>query len=377
MSEAAESQPTDRNRAALGRPVRFESVGKSYGSTAAVKRVDLDIPAGEFLTLLGPSGSGKTTTLMMLAGFETPTSGEIFVGDGRLTNVRPAQRNIGMVFQSYALFPHMTVFENIAFPLKMRGMSASEQKKRVEHVLSIVDLGPLGNRYPRQLSGGQQQRVALARAIVFEPPVLLMDEPLSALDKYLRSHLQIEIKRIQRELGITVVYVTHDQDEAMTMSDRICVMSDGEIRQVDTPEALYNHPADEFVAGFLGESNMLDARLEVAGSDRLTVGISGARIDLPVRKVAENRDLKISLRPEHIRLTTSAEGSQPVTEVTIENVIYVGDHRRYGVKLPGGGIVYAKQQIVGGVDRFELGDRALLHWPIEEMRVFSSGKALS
>ena len=377
-SAATESKPHLLAKGKLGTPVRFEAISKHYGPMVAVARVDLDIAAGEFLTLLGPSGSGKTTTLMMLAGFETPTSGEIFVGDQRLTGTRPAERNVGMVFQSYALFPHMTVFENIAFPLRMRKKSAAEQQAMVRRVLDIVDLGALGDRYPRQLSGGQQQRVALARAIVFEPPVLLMDEPLSALDKYLRSHLQTEIKRIQRELGITVVYVTHDQDEAMTMSDRICVMHQGRVRQIGSPESLYETPADEFVAGFLGESNMMDATVASESNGAATIVIGGHPLVLPLRQPAAGRTLKVSVRPEHLHLTPAASADPATTTpAVVDDVVYVGDHRRYAVRLPDGGLVSVKQQIIDGSHRFGVGDAVGVLWPKPAMRVFADGVSLS
>jgi putative spermidine/putrescine transport system ATP-binding protein len=362
---------------ALGAPVRLTGISKTYGEAVAVEGVNLDIAAGEFLTLLGPSGSGKTTTLMMLAGFETPTSGEIFVGDRSVTAIPPSQRNIGMVFQSYALFPHMTVFENVAFPLRMRKKSASEQEAQVRQVLEIVDLAHLGGRYPRQLSGGQQQRVALARAVVFEPPVLLMDEPLSALDKYLRSHLQTEIKRIQRDLGVTVVYVTHDQDEAMTMSDRICVMHQGHIRQLGTPEELYERPVDQFVAGFLGESNMLDATIASASAGKATLAIGGAHATVPASGAAAGNLVKVSVRPEHIHLAGSSDGAGDWSPVRVVDVTYVGDHRRYVVALPDGSSLSVKQQIVGSEGRFGVGDEVQLRWPSHAMRVFSDGVSLS
>lgn len=361
----------------LGESVRFNDINKAYGSVLAVADIHLDIAPGEFLTLLGPSGSGKTTTLMMLAGFEMPTSGEILVGERAVTATPPAKRNIGMVFQSYALFPHMTVFENVAFPLRMRKKSPAEQAQQVKRVLDIVDLGHLADRYPRQLSGGQQQRVALARAIVFEPPVLLMDEPLSALDKYLRSHLQTEIKRIQRELGVTVVYVTHDQDEAMTMSDRICVMHQGRIRQVGSPENLYQHPTDEFVAGFLGEANMIDATIISAASGAATLALGGGAATVPMQRHAAVNNVKVSIRPEHILLASGAEQTGDWTAVRVADVIYVGDHRRYALQLPDGRQLFAKQQIAEAGGRFEIGQSVHMRWPTHAMRVFADGVSLS
>jgi putative spermidine/putrescine transport system ATP-binding protein len=223
--------------------------------TLIVKDLNLDIKEGEFVTLLGPSGSGKTTSLMMLAGFETPTQGEIFLKDKPLHNLPPHKRDIGMVFQNYALFPHMTIEENLAFPLSVRKMNRVERAEKVRRALDMVRLNDFAKRYPAQMSGGQQQRVALARALVFEPKLVLMDEPLGALDKQLREHMQLEIKHLHKQLGLTVVYVTHDQSEALTMSDRVAVFNDGVIQQIDTPAAIYETPTKSFVAQFIGENN--------------------------------------------------------------------------------------------------------------------------
>lgn len=354
-----------------GSPVRFEGLSKTYGPVTAVQPMDLEVRAGEFLSFLGPSGSGKTTTLMMLAGFESPSTGRILVGDTDITNMPPAKRNIGMVFQNYALFPHMTVEQNVAFPLRMRGLSSAEQTRMVGDVLETVGLGDFRARFPAQLSGGQQQRVALARAIVFKPPVLLMDEPLSALDKYLRSRLQIEIKRIQRELGITVVYVTHDQDEAMTMSDRICVMRDGGIAQIGEPETLYRAPADEFVAGFLGESNMFSRPLKAHDAGRIIVDMATQDLMLPVSRAPVGDHVKLAVRPEHLHFHPDADGIATVRDVT-----YVGDHRRYELALQDGTILVAKAQETDGVTPVARGARVALDWPVSQMRAFSDGIAL-
>lgn len=232
-----------------GAAVKYDSVQKSYdGESLVVKNLNLDIPPGEFLTMLGPSGSGKTTCLMMLAGFEPATHGEIYLNDRPINNVPPHKRGIGMVFQNYALFPHMTVSENLAFPLQVRNVSKAEQEEKVQRALDMVELGSFGNRRPAQLSGGQQQRVAVARALVFDPELVLMDEPLGALDKQLREQMQYEIKHIHENLGVTVVYVTHDQTEALTMSDRVAVFNDGVIQQLSTPDDLYEDPQNSFVA---------------------------------------------------------------------------------------------------------------------------------
>lgn len=242
---------------ALGAAIDIQDLVKTYGRHAAVDRVSLAVGAGEFVTLLGASGSGKTTTLMMIAGFVTPDSGAIRIGGTDISRLPPEKRGLGVVFQSYALFPHYSVYENIAFPLRLRRTASAEIDKRVKDVLALVDLADLGERRIAQLSGGQQQRVALARAIVFSPPVLLMDEPLGALDRKLRDQLQVEIKRIQRDLGVTVVYVTHDQEEALALSDRIAIMSQGRITQLGTPDHVYERPVSPFVASFLGESNFI------------------------------------------------------------------------------------------------------------------------
>ncbi len=257
---------TDAPQGTTALPIQIRDLTKRYGSVYALNSVDLDVHSGEFLTLLGPSGSGKTTLLMAIAGFNRPDSGSIRFGEDEVILTPPHKREVGMVFQSYALFPHMNVADNIAFPLKLRGVSAAERAARVEDVLETVQLSGFGERNIDQLSGGQRQRVALARAFVFGPRILLMDEPLSALDKKLRERMQIELKHLHRKLGVTTVYVTHDQREALTMSDRIAVINDGELIQLDTPEVIYNRPANAFVADFIGESTMLPLTRDDAGT---------------------------------------------------------------------------------------------------------------
>ena len=268
--------------------VRFSGIQKTYdGEHLVVKNLDLDIRKGEFITLLGPSGSGKTTTLMMLAGFEVPTQGEIYLAERPIKNMPPHKRDIGMVFQNYALFPHLTIEENVAFPLSVRKVSKAETQERVKAALRMIKMEALAQRRPGQLSGGQQQRVALARALVFNPQLVLMDEPLGALDKRLREQMQLEIKQLHETMGITVVYVTHDQSEALTMSDRIAVFNDGIVQQIDKPDALYEHPVNSFVANFVGENNVLAGTVETieqgplprrAGGRRLRHGPRGQRI---------------------------------------------------------------------------------------------------
>ena len=288
--------------------VSFRGVQKSYdGENLIVKDLNLDIRKGEFLTLLGPSGSGKTTSLMMLAGFETPTAGEITLAGKRLNNVPPHKRDIGMVFQNYALFPHMTVAENLAFPLSVRGMSKADVGEKVKRSLSMVQLDAFAGRYPAQLSGGQQQRVALARALVFEPQLVLMDEPLGALDKQLREHMQMEIKHIHQRLGVTVVYVTHDQSEALTMSDRVAVFHQGEIQQIAPPRELYESPRNTFVAQFIGENNRFAGELIERTGDTCTVQLGrGEKVQALAVNVGQPGDaVSLSIRPERIRLNLS------------------------------------------------------------------------
>ena len=261
--------------------VRFRNVQKSYdGETLVVKNLNLDIEAGEFVTMLGPSGSGKTTCLMMLAGFEPATHGEITLDGVPINNVPPHKRGIGMVFQNYALFPHMTVAENLAFPLQVRKMKKTEIESRVNRALDMVQLGGFGGRRPAQLSGGQQQRVAVARALVFDPALVLMDEPLGALDKQLREQMQYEIKHIHENLGVTVVYVTHDQSEALTMSNRVAVFNDGVIQQLASPDDLYERPENAFVAQFIGENNTLNGTVREIDGDNCTVELDdGAMVE--------------------------------------------------------------------------------------------------
>lgn len=284
--------------------IGVEAVEKCYGGVSALAGIDLKADAGEFLTLLGPSGSGKTTLLMILAGFARPDSGRVLFGDAPVHRLPPHRRNVGMVFQSYALFPHMTVAENIAYPLKVRGVSRGERDAEVRRALSFVQLDGFGDRRPKQLSGGQAQRVALARATVFRPKILLMDEPLSALDKKLRDRMQIEIRRIHDELGVTTVYVTHDQREALTMSDRIAVLDRGHIQQIGAPGSIYSSPETAFVADFIGESSLLPVERSGDGVAYLGQRIAGAR-----RPATPTKSLFLVLRPEKLRLLRGGEAA--------------------------------------------------------------------
>ena len=357
---------------ALGAQVVFDRIEKQYGNVMAVREVSLDIAPGEFVTLLGPSGSGKTTTLMMLAGFEIPTAGEIYVDKDPIAAVPPYRRNIGMVFQNYALFPHMTVGENIAFPLQMRKIGKSEIQQKTRDVLALVGLPGYEARYPRQLSGGQQQRVAVARALVFNPRVLLMDEPLGALDKQLRERLQLEIKALHDQLGVTIIYVTHDQEEALVMSDRIAVMNDGRIEQCGPPTELYDEPANRFVADFIGESNFIDGKVTTHEGDATCVAVPGLGEVRARRRAAMDSGsaVAVTVRPE--KIVTTADNAMPgmnVVSGTVSDVIFVGEMRRYVVALPGGQELVLKAQNRSGVQSFGRGDPITVAWSIDDCRV--------
>src|SRR5215467_14181392 len=307
-------------------------LAKRYPGTTAVDAIDLDVGSGEFVTLLGPSGSGKTTTLMMVAGFTAPSEGEIAIDGRPITGMAPEHRNIGVVFQNYALFPHMTVWDNVAFPLKMRRRPSAEIRSRVGRALELVHLAGLGERLPRQLSGGQQQRVALARALVFDPGLLLMDEPLGALDRNLREQMKLEIKRIHSDVGVTVLYVTHDQEEALTMSDRIALMNRGRIAQLGTAEDLYERPASRFVASFIGESNLFEGRVESSDGGAVFVHGAGSRLPLSPgpRAFRPGESCTLMVRPEKIALGSDATDGLPGT---VETVVYVGEFTRYRVRV--------------------------------------------
>lgn len=307
--------------------IRFDRVSKAFGSMTVVDSLDLSVGKGEFVSMLGPSGSGKTTLLMMLAGFEKPTRGTISVAGKQVDALPPYKRNMGVVFQNYALFPHMTVAENVAFPLKMRGTSRSDLVERVNKVLDMVQLSKFHGRRPSQLSGGQQQRVALARALVFEPEVVLMDEPLGALDKKLREQMQIDIRDIHNRLGLTIVFVTHDQGEALTMSDRIAIFNHGKIEQIGSPTQIYDRPNTQFVAEFIGETNLIGGKVSGVDDGWLDVLLEGGQ---RIRVAAEpgfrpGEHVKISVRPERIELGLGSEGDNQLT-VKVTDIIYRGDH---------------------------------------------------
>jgi putative spermidine/putrescine transport system ATP-binding protein len=313
-------------------PISMRGITKRYGSVSVLSDLDLDVAPGEFLTLLGPSGSGKTTLLMILAGFVRANAGSVKVGGEEIIAMPPHRRNIGMVFQNYALFPHMNVFQNIAFPLKQRRIPAAETKARVEKALDLVQLGGLADRRVDQLSGGQRQRVALARAIVFEPRIVLMDEPLSALDKSLREHMQIELRTLHRRLGMTTVYVTHDQREAITMSDRIAVMNNGRIEQLDRPEALYARPQTRFVASFIGESNFIPVECRDGA-----VWYNGHRLHTASEAPPAGRHWLVA-RPEKVRVGRDSGhlNGTNLLMATVRDVVYQGDSFLCYATLAGG-----------------------------------------
>jgi putative spermidine/putrescine transport system ATP-binding protein len=316
--------------------LELRGIRKQFGSHVAVASVDLSLRRSEFLTFLGPSGSGKTTTLMMVAGLQQPDGGTITLDGRPVDRLPPYRREIGMVFQHYALFPHMTVRRNIAFPLEMRRLPQAEIDRLVTEALALVGLPDLGDRLPRQLSGGQQQRVALARAMVYGPALLLMDEPLGALDKKLRAQLQLEIKRVHRERRMSVLYVTHDQEEALTMSDRIAVFNAGRIEQIGTPHELYETPATRFVAGFIGDTNFFSGRVVTVDGARCCVAIAGCAVETALRGMAvAGTGVVVAVRPERIRVQP-ASACNPAPSGVVADVIYLGNARRILIRAPDG-----------------------------------------
>jgi putative spermidine/putrescine transport system ATP-binding protein len=306
--------------------LELSDISKLYGQFVALEAVNLDVMKGEFVTFLGPSGSGKTTTLMIIAGFEKATSGSVTIGGKSLVGLAPHERNIGIVFQNYGLFPHRTAAQNVYFPLQMRGIKKSVGLKRAEEMLDLVGLHDFGHRYPKELSGGQQQRVALARALVFEPSLLLLDEPLGALDKNLREQMQIEIKRIQRALGVTTIFVTHDQSEAMSMSDRIVVFDKGHIQQVATPLDVYHRPETRFVAGFVGESNLISAKITNAAKAEAVSADLGPVECASAGNAAQGTDVTLMIRPEHIRLSRVPIEGRKNVHMKVETIVNYGDN---------------------------------------------------
>lgn len=356
--------------------VAFEKVQKSYdGLTLVVKDLNLTIAKGEFLTMLGPSGSGKTTCLMMLAGFETATHGDIRLGGVPINNIPPHKRGIGMVFQNYALFPHMTVAENLAFPLEMRKLSKIDREQKVNRALDMVEMRDFGGRRPAQLSGGQQQRIALARALVFEPELVLMDEPLGALDKQLREKMQFEITNLAHRLGITVVYVTHDQTEALTMSDRVAVFEDGRIQQLASPATLYEKPENSFVAQFIGENNTLEGTVDQVSGDQALVTLdSGTQITCKAVNVsAAGQRTKVSIRPERVEYQVSRipNGAHTI-EAKVLEFIYMGDVFRTRVSVAGNDDFIIKCRNAPDQVRLEPGQKINIGWLPEDCRALDA-----
>jgi len=345
--------------------VSLEQVVKRFGDTTAVDGVSLDIDRGEFFSLLGPSGCGKTTTLAMIGGFEMPSAGTVRLGGVDVSWVPPYRRDVNTVFQSYALFPHLDVFGNVAFGLRRRRAKKHDVARRVTEALRLVDLPGYETRKPGQLSGGQQQRVALARALVNEPRVLLLDEPLGALDLKLRKQMQVELKRIQQEVGITFLYVTHDQEEAMTMSDRLAVMNDGRIEQLGSPEDVYERPATEFVASFLGASNLLAGRVRAREGDIVVVELEGGgQVRVDRARVPEGAGaVKVGVRPEKIRIDTGAvpaDGGRNVVSGQVVHASFLGVGHQYGVQCPGGTVTVYVQNL--GDAPPTLGETVQLSW---------------
>ena len=358
---------------ASGAELRLRQLTKAFGATKAVDQISLDVPPGAFVSLLGPSGSGKTTTLNLIAGFLAPDSGDILLDQRSIADVPPHKRNIGMVFQSYSLFPHMTVADNVGFPLRMRTRLSREQaRRRIDEMLALVQLGHLGTRYPRQLSGGQQQRVAMARALVSHPRLLLMDEPLGALDKKLREQMQVEIKRIHRSVGTTVIYVTHDQTEALTMSDLVVVMHQARVAQVGTLRVLYEAPASLFVADFLGDSNLLAAKVIRADGDKIVVEIGSGetiRATRGTRAASEGSRVVVLIRPEDMSVATIPERGDGHDALAgrVRDISYHGDTFKLDVAV-GEEVLKVKVGREHGAG-MERGRQVFLRWKSAAARV--------
>jgi putative spermidine/putrescine transport system ATP-binding protein len=363
-----------------GSELRILAVSKRYGNVEALVDASLDVRKGECVTLLGPSGSGKTTLLNLVAGLITPDSGDIHISGRQATHLPPHQRDIGVVFQNYALFPHLTVFENIAFPLRMRRLRGVDIQAKVGKVLEAVALSDKAERMPGQLSGGQQQRIALARAMVYEPSVILMDEPLAALDKKLREKLQLEIRRFQREFGITMLYVTHDQDEALLLSDRICLMNNARIEQIGTPDDLYFRPRSLFAADFIGESNVFTARVRSAVDGCLVVegpGASALRIRCDASVVA-GETVTLVVRPERIRIGAPGPGSDSVNRVQarVEEIAFQGDRIRYYARADAASLFSVKVLTGASSARASAGDAVSLEFDADSVIVLPKDSAL-
>jgi spermidine/putrescine transport system ATP-binding protein len=364
-----------RNRKSSSKvSVSFRNIYKSFGEVQVLKGIDLDIRQGEFFSLLGPSGCGKTTLLRILAGFEDADEGTLLLEGQEISQLPPNKRSVNTVFQNYALFPHMTVFENVAFGLKMRRVAEQDRKNRVYHALTMVEIERFAERKPEQLSGGQRQRVALARAIVNEPKVLLLDEPLSALDRKLRQQLQLELVHLQLRLGITFIFVTHDQEEALSMSDRIAVMHAGTLEQLGTAEDVYEHPKSAYVAKFLGTSNVLESTvIELAGFEVGRIRTSFGELEV-TDTLPKHGDVLISIRPEKIQLSQGSYGDKPnQIPVQVIDEIYSGEGSRYRLQADGGVVLevsWLNRKVAGS--HFNIGERLIAHLPPEALVVLES-----
>jgi ABC-type Fe3+/spermidine/putrescine transport system ATPase subunit len=356
---------TSPDQTSLGQPLRLSDLSKRYGTAFALAPTDLEIPAGEFLTLLGPSGSGKTTLLNLTAGYVEPSSGRIFIGTRDVTNVPARRRNIGMVFQSYALFPHMNVAQNVGYGLSVRRLPKGEIDRRVAAILALLQLADLAARPVQQLSGGQQQRVALARALVIEPDMLLMDEPLGALDKQLRRTVQLELRRLHLQHRRTTIYVTHDQEEALVLSDRVAVMAQGRIQQLGTAAELYSRPANAFVAGFIGESNLLPVRVRTASGGEASVEVPALRSTLSAAAapgVVVDGSAMLLLRPEHLRVAPDGDG----IAAEIVEAVYLGELTQLALRLESGHVLTSRQITD---THLREGARVKLRWAPDKARV--------
>lgn len=364
--------------------LQIQRLRKTYDKVVAIDNVSLDIRKGEFMTFLGPSGSGKSTTLYIVAGFQSPTEGRVLLDGKPLLSVAPNRRNIGMVFQRYTLFPHLTVGENIAFPLRVRRMGDAQVKAKVEEMLRLVQLADCRDRMPGQLSGGMQQRVAIARALAYDPPVLLMDEPLSALDKKLREELQLELRRIHQQTGVTILYVTHDQEEALRLSDRIAVFNKGRIEQVGSGEALYSAPVSRFVASFIGNSNFLPITMAAGGSvGTLAQGVfpngRAVSVPMPEHTVVAGAGAALMLRPEQIRIhgsfTASVDAATALGRglpVTIRDATYLGDTMHYAVSTPWDQEIAVRTSGIATEGKLAVGAKAWVEWDGANSRVFAA-----
>ncbi|HEY6522220.1 MAG TPA: ABC transporter ATP-binding protein [Solirubrobacteraceae bacterium] len=355
--------------------VQLRALTKQYDETLAVDAIDASINAGEFFSLLGPSGCGKTTTLRMIAGFVRPTSGEIMLDGLDVAQVPPHRRNVHTVFQNYALFPHLNVFDNIAFGLRRQKVAKGDVRRRVEEALELVELGGMAARHPQQLSGGQQQRVALARALVLRPAVLLLDEPLGALDAKIRKQLRLELKALQEEVGITFVFVTHDQEEALSMSDRVAVMSAGRIEQIGSPAEVYESPATVFVADFLGVSNLMDAEAGEPSGDHCTVRVGDFRLRAAAGDLTASGPVKIVARPERVELRGHGTDQENCLPGMVERTVYVGATLQVMVRLATGAQLQASITNTGDADGYQQGTPVSVHIPADALRVLGGTEA--